>query len=760
MTTAVSTSTVQAASHSRAYVESILAQLERLPTLSPVAMRLLRATAADDTSARDLVSIIKGDASLTAALLRALHRADLGVRRDVTDIERAVTLLGFTAVRNVVLTVSVFEALTGSDQAPSAVTRRNALWTHNLGVACAAEALAVAGVTSVSASEAFIGGLLHDVGKIALEACFPKSYARVIERVERQHCCICSAEQDVFGLDHTVAGKRLLSHWGVGPSIIECAWLHHEPMDAVPSGVSHPELIAVVHLADGLVRQHGVGFSGYAGFVNLGNTAAHLGISEEALAKAMRQLPTRIAPLSGVMGLGDVSEVLSIDALLSANRQLGAVNAELAETNRGLERRSRLLECVEQFIREAAEARTLGALCASGAQATLQAMGADSVAVIAPDGAGGLTHIGLAWADRAEPTHQSIEHDRVAALVSGDLIGTANDPPAWLPVPDRMVETLRAAAPEWDADASSCRMVPLVSGGAMAGVAIAAWATSSTLGANDRRGECAALSQVLGQAVHSMRARASAERMTEQLVDVNRRFRQAQTETIRGKSVSMIAKMADGAAHELNNPLSVISGRAQLALKDCQDADLRRALEIIIEQTNKAAGIATELMEFAKPEPPRPQPHGLGVMLESLCQHWREGFRVSAEQLSLKLADPGATAFADGGQLQRALEAVVENAAQAGAGPDHHVEINSPSRSSDETVRLMIRDNGCGMSREVLEHAIDPFYSHRPAGRGRGLGLSQAHRLVELNGGRLWIESIPNLGTTVTIELPSRAPQG
>ena len=86
------------------------------------------------------------------------------------------------------------------------------------------------------------------------------------------------------------------------------------------------------------------------------------------------------------------------------------------------------------------------------------------------------------------------------------------------------------------------------------------------------------------------------------------------------------------------------------------------------------------------------------------------------------------------------------------------LQINSPSRASDETVRIVVVDNGVGMEPEVLEHALDPFFSHRPAGRGRGLGLSQAYRLAEINGGRLALKSTPHVGTTVTLALPARAP--
>jgi signal transduction histidine kinase len=68
---------------------------------------------------------------------------------------------------------------------------------------------------------------------------------------------------------------------------------------------------------------------------------------------------------------------------------------------------------------------------------------------------------------------------------------------------------------------------------------------------------------------------------------------------------------------------------------------------------------------------------------------------------------------------------------------------------------VSVEDNGCGMSPDVLDHCLDPFFSHRPAGRGRGLGLSRAHSLAVANGGRLWLESTPGAGTTAFVELPA-----
>ena len=105
------------------------------------------------------------------------------------------------------------------------------------------------------------------------------------------------------------------------------------------------------------------------------------------------------------------------------------------------------------------------------------------------------------------------------------------------------------------------------------------------------------------------------------------------------------------------------------------------------------------------------------------------------------------------------LNAVVANAVAATSGKTARLQVNSPSCASDEIVRIVIEDNGVGMPRDVLEHAVDPFFSSRPAGRGRGLGLSRAYRLAEINGGGLSLESTPEVGTSVTVELPARAPR-
>jgi len=129
---------------------------------------------------------------------------------------------------------------------------------------------------------------------------------------------------------------------------------------------------------------------------------------------------------------------------------------------------------------------------------------------------------------------------------------------------------------------------------------------------------------------------------------------------------------------------------------------------------------------------------------------------LDGERITVSVADSDTTIFADPIHVRDILDAVIRNAVEAGGADSVHVQINSLSRQSDETVRIVVEDDGPGMSRSVLARALDPFFSHRPAGRGRGLGLSRAYRLAEINHGRLRIDSVPDHGTKVTIELPAR----
>src|ERR1041385_3129016 len=168
-------------------VELILQQLQQLPTLPVVAVRVLEVTGREDSSADQVVQLISSDQSLTAKILQLVHRAASGGRGEVSSIERAVILLGFDAVRSAVLAISVFQTFDEDANRPPLRFKREEFWKHSIGVACCAELLAelTRGKDhAIEPGEAFVCGLLHDLGKIALDAMLPKSFDRVVEAAD------------------------------------------------------------------------------------------------------------------------------------------------------------------------------------------------------------------------------------------------------------------------------------------------------------------------------------------------------------------------------------------------------------------------------------------------------------------------------------------------------------------------------------------------------------------------------------------------
>src|SRR5215208_3164371 len=345
-------------------VELILQQLEELPTLPAVALRVLEVTGDDTSSVADIVKVISTDPALTSRILQLTRRADLGVRGEVASIERAVVLLGFAAVRNAVLAVSVVQTFSAAREPHDGKSRfdREAFWTHCVSVAVCAELLAEAMLTArsgghsrphgdVHPSDAFICGLLHDIGKIALDAVLPKSFSRVVEGADLLRGNIADLERTVVGLDHMVVGKRLAERWDLPHTIRDAAWLHTQPPQALPGNLKSPRLVNLITLADALVREQHLGYSGnYTYPVARETLLQAVGLSSRQVAAAMSRLVDRIEPRAKALGLGRAStDELYQSALAQANRELGRVSTQLAAKNRKLSARTRFFDAMGQF---------------------------------------------------------------------------------------------------------------------------------------------------------------------------------------------------------------------------------------------------------------------------------------------------------------------------------------------------------------------------------------------------------------------------
>jgi len=255
-------------------------------------------------------------------------------------------------------------------------------------------------------------------------------------------------------------------------------------------------------------------------------------------------------------------------------------------------------------------------------------------------------------------------------------------------------------------------------------------------------------------ALRTCQIRDEARALSEQLSDANRRLQSAQSEIVRTKMLTTVAEMAAGAAHEMNNPLAVISGRSQLLAATLSDPKQRSSAQLIFEKSQALSNIITEMMHFAKPLAPQSTVTSISGLFDAALEQAKGHTQIADRQIEVRVGDVP-DAGVDGQQMGSALAEIVINAIQATDPQTGRITLAASFDGFSQQLVLTVSDNGCGMEEHVLRHACDPFFSAKQAGRRPGMGLAKALRWIESSGGSMRLESQPNAGTRAILLLPA-----
>jgi signal transduction histidine kinase len=207
----------------------------------------------------------------------------------------------------------------------------------------------------------------------------------------------------------------------------------------------------------------------------------------------------------------------------------------------------------------------------------------------------------------------------------------------------------------------------------------------------------------------------------------------------------------------MNNPLAVISGRSQLLAQQLTDPKHKAAAHLIHEQSHRLSSIITELMDFAKPEPPHPKETDLAELIARALHEAKTQTDPADRTFEVTMTDVPPVAV-DPQQVAAALTEVIENSIHATDPTSGHIELHAAFDPYSSRVVVTVSDNGCGMDEGTVKRAFDPFFSNKPAGRRRGLGLAKALRWIEASGGSIRLESRAGQGTRGVILLPAVQP--
>ena len=234
--------------------EGVLSKVRSFPTLPMVVNKINDLVSQPETSAKDIEVVIAKDQVLTGKLLRLVNSPFYGFPQKVTTISRAVGIIGFEALRNLIFSSSVVNMFRSQG---TNIFRPAEFWKHSVGTALAAKELArLLGEKQVE--EFFVGGLIHDIGKLVHEEYFGDTFRQACALALSNDILLREAEQQVMRFTHDQTGGLLLTQWNLPPKVVAMVRFHHEPAEAR----EYQRDAGVIHLADILSRAKGLGSGG------------------------------------------------------------------------------------------------------------------------------------------------------------------------------------------------------------------------------------------------------------------------------------------------------------------------------------------------------------------------------------------------------------------------------------------------------------------------------------------------------------------
>ncbi len=777
-------------------VELAVSQCESISILPSVASRFLSQLGRMELTPGSLAELVESDPAITALVLRLCHNKGIVIKQCDTWLLQVMENISLREIRDAVLSADVFGGLSDDGRA----NFRKELTRHSLASACCAKQLAKLVSPAIDGDTAYLAGLLHDIGKFLLDETMPKSFDTLLEQAKAGKTSFFQVEQANLGIDHTILAKRFAQSIRLPSDIILGVWLHHSRAGTITQ-MPQARIAGIVELADIIVRRAGIGESGnYEEQLSAEAVAGTLGLTAEQVKQVEQQLPDLVQQKSEAVGLNILKPGWAYcDALRTTAGQLACDSSKLFEESSRLQSSASYFDFIKELIPKINSSMPAIELAKNYA---------------------------LVWQDfyHTGPVCVYLTDQFEGAIVEGTVVeNQANIKTILLEVPDDaelIPQPMQEKFVVLDAednvdwlfeqcdikfDLSRTKLAPLQADNKTVGVIIFELRHPVGGDISERFGPAArfggAILDMLG-AISSQQW--YAERFAQAMGQTpDPRHKTPDPASLKNSAVAStgpdftiatpgrqgtkdgspsasspayelpgqagqadaMAEMAAGAAHELNNPLSVISGRAQLLAKSENDPDRKRILEQIQQNAGELSAIIDDLMRYANPEQPRATETAVEQIINDAIDLTKQKKQIEQLDIKIDISPDVPEVFVDSAQVACAISNIFCNGLEAYAsgpadktiqGQEGLLIIEVSADKANHNVSIHVVDSGRGMDEQTLAKATHPFFSARPAGRKRGMGLAHAQRLIEINHGTLALASQPDKGTTATIVLPCK----
>jgi signal transduction histidine kinase len=232
--------------------------------------------------------------------------------------------------------------------------------------------------------------------------------------------------------------------------------------------------------------------------------------------------------------------------------------------------------------------------------------------------------------------------------------------------------------------------------------------------------------------------------------------RSAENRLVQAAKLAAVGEMAAGIAHELNNPLTSVTGFAELALDDIpEDSETRKDLEIVMREAVRARDVVRRLLDFARQSESERARASLNEVVDDVVALSRHLIRTSGVTLKLDLEKNLPWVLVDVNQMKQVLLNLIHNALQAmPAGGEMIIVTESAYRDGRDWIIVSVCDTGVGIPKLDQARIFEPFYTTKGNQGGTGLGLSVTYGIITDHGGQIDVESQPGTGSKFTVWLP------
>lgn len=730
-------------------MRSIVKRIEDLPVLPSIAVQALTISLRDDVALDQLSRVMEADSVLTARMLRLVNNVQASLPSKVSTVKQAVALAGLNQVRCALLGVLVRECL--PDVPKEMAQASKLLWTHSLMTAVTAQLVAQKSFPELR-DTAFVGGLLHDIGKVVIQDVFPEAIARIDALQEQKNLGSLEAEQKILDTNHCLVGKMLAEQWSLSAALLDCIWLHHHVPGVPGMTTAHRELVWIVSLANIMTRGMLLEPPGETGNGHIQEALlAALKLEMPDLELIRRKATREFEKKAGFFDLESDPHAIFHDILQKANRKLSHMGMDLDAQRASLARANKLLELTRKLCLGLGGVRSKEDLFLKIPQAF---HGFPSAPV-------GIFYViereireleGVVWTEGGRHRRLLCFTDR-----TGEPVWEYDDQT----LPQDLRRILSGSRQRAQLGEAVCvtTFAPFhVFSFGEEGEYFAEFCISVhqeyRAENNEQLHAFLHLAHLLRSTIENVRLLERLHRNQEDFSQALWKNQQVNQQLVQAERLAAVGQLAAGAAHEINNPLAIISARAQLLELKEQDEKRKKELSVISQQIDRISKILSNLMDFARPVPPKLKDVDIHAVLDRVLEFVGSSFVTHGIGLEKKYDPAMVRIKADPSQLEQVFLNLVINARHAMEKTGGVLTVSTNLAEDGTTAIIKVADQGSGISRENMKRIFDPFFTTKEEGKGTGLGLSTSLGIINSHFGKIDIDSTLGKGTVFTVELP------